>query len=167
MRMLYAHVITAFESYLADTMKRQILVRQPLLRRFVETHPEMATQSIKKSDLFAAYDVIEHEVVTILDKTSFHNLAHAMNMYKSVLQVSFPKNLLPSLGKAVSVRHDIVHRNGKSTSGMPHVVGSTNVSELIEVVEQVVEIIDAQVIDGLLDLQDVRDVAIKVEMGVD
>jgi hypothetical protein len=51
----------------------------------------------------------------------YHNLFVIELMYGSVLRIEFPnKQLMISLQKAIDIRHDVVHRNGKDKSGHVH-----------------------------------------------
>ena len=150
-RLLYANVITVMETYLFDTIKKQILTRPALLRRFVENQADLKKEKIAISELFNKMDTIKENVIEIIDKMSFHNIHNTIGIYKSVLGVDFPKTTIASLVEAIDIRHDIVHRNGKQLSGVPIIVNRSDVESLIQLVLEFVQVIDKQVKDGLLD----------------
>ena len=64
-------------------------------------------------------------------------------MYECVLNISFPDDL-DSIFKAIQIRHDIVHRNGKAKDGTPVKIDDANVLNLIAEVESFVEGINKQ-----------------------
>jgi hypothetical protein len=150
-RMLYANVITVMETYLSDTLRKQVLKRDAVLRRFVKSHD--AFKNSKKepvSEVFTTYDRINELVNDAIDGLSFHNVAAARKLYKEVLATSFPDEI-DELFKAVAIRHDIVHRNGKDTRNNAVVVTMEEVRALAQLVDDMVRFIDKQVKDGLLE----------------
>jgi hypothetical protein len=150
-RLLYANSITAMEAYLSDTLKKQVVNRPALLRRFVETNEGLNSRKIVVGDLFRVHDNIKDDVIDIIDKITFHNLSKAIGIYKSVFGVEFPVDVKSSLAVAVENRHDIVHRNGKNTSGQSLNIMVEDIDALLCVVETTVHSIDRQVKDGLLE----------------
>ena len=57
LRLLYANAITAMETYLGDTARKQVLNRPPLLRRFVESHPAFRGKKFAHSEVFKVHDL--------------------------------------------------------------------------------------------------------------
>jgi hypothetical protein len=150
-RLLYANVITVMETYLSDTLRKQVLKRDAVLRRFVKNHD--AFKNSKKeavSEVFAIYDRINELVNDAIDGLSFHNIAAARKLYKDVLATSFPDDI-DELFRAVAIRHDIVHRNGKDVRNNAVVVTMAEVQALAQLVDDTVKYIDKQVKDGMLE----------------
>ena len=65
--------------------------------------------------------------------------------------VNFPAEAVPALCRAVQRRHDIVHRNGKDTSGKAVEVSQEDLSAVITLVTETIRAIDTQVKVGLVD----------------
>jgi hypothetical protein len=149
-RLLYANVITAMETYLSDTLKKQVLTRESIRRRFVQTN-ETFNKKIVIQDIFRKLEGLNEEIVQAIDMMSFHNLDKTTCLYKSVLDTQFPNTSMADLKKAVEARHDIVHRNGKTTQGKAVEVSMQDVERLIELVDTTIQQIDKQIKDGLLD----------------
>lgn len=149
-RLLFANVITAMETYLSDTLKKQVLTRVAINRRFVQTN-EAFKEKIVVQDIFRKLEGLNEEIVQVIDMMSFHNLDKTTGLYKSVLDTQFPSTTMAELKKAVEVRHDIIHRNGKTTQGKAIEVSMQDVVRLIEVVDTTIQHIDKQIKDGLLD----------------
>lgn len=130
LRLLFVNVITSVEAYLSDLFITAIASDKNLLRRFVETNPDFASEKVALSRLFTTFEEIEQTVRSHLVQLAWHNFARVKPMFQSTLHVSFP-NDLGNLLKAVLVRHDIVHRNGRKTDGSAHDITKEDVKELI------------------------------------
>ncbi|MFC1685194.1 HEPN/Toprim-associated domain-containing protein [Pseudomonadota bacterium] len=143
-KLLYANVITAFEAYLSDTFIYTVVSFPPLIRRIVETDPEFSKRKLDVSDLFRRHDGIRDEVANYLEGLIYHNLSKVKQLYKSVLCVDFPKDL-SAIFKAINIRHDLVHRNGRNKEGEGHRIKLEAVIELITSIRIFVDNIDTQV----------------------
>lgn len=152
-RLLYANVITAMETYLSDTMKKQVLTREAIRRRFVQTNDTFRDKIIVQ-DIFRKLEGLNDEIVRAIDTMSFHNLDKTAGLYKAVLDTKFPGAYMADLMSAVEKRHDIVHRNGKTVQGKTINVTMKDVEQLIELVDSAIKHIDKQIKDGLLDDED-------------
>lgn len=150
-KLLYAAVITAMETYLSDTFKKQVLNRPAIKKRFVKSHDFFKRDKFSLSEIYERSASLNELIVSEIDTISFHNLNRVLALYKAVLATNFPTELLADLKHAIDNRHDIVHRNGKDTTDNSLVVEMTNVSDLINLVDEVVKFIDEQIKDGLLD----------------
>ena len=60
----------------------------------------------------------------------YHNLSKVAGMYESTFDIEFPK--FGALAKTVNIRHDLVHRNGKSKDGVTHSIRMAEVLALVE-----------------------------------
>lgn len=150
-KMLYANVISVMETYLSDTLRKQVLKRAAVLRRFVKNHD--AFKNTKKepvSEVFTTYDKINELANEAIDGLSFHNIVTARKLYREVLSTSFPDDV-DLLLKAVATRHNIVHRNGKDLGNKAIALTMADVKILVQLVDETVKHIDKQVKDGLLE----------------
>lgn len=64
-------------------------------------------------------------------------------MYRDVLQVNFPDDSSP-VYVAVVIRHDIVHRSGRTKKGKTHNLREPDVEKLFGTLEAFVAAIDLQ-----------------------
>jgi hypothetical protein len=142
-RLCFANVITAFETYLADRFAASLKGNTELLQRFVEKNPDFRLEKITISELFKEFKNIEAKVGTYLSQLVWHNLAKVIPMYKATLNVSFPPDM-DDVHRAIRDRHDIVHRNGKSTDGKEGSWGEKEVHELMTAITLVVNEIEKQ-----------------------
>jgi hypothetical protein len=142
-RMLYVNVITVLETYLSDAFISTVMNDSTLMRRLIETTPEFQAEKVPLSDVFKALESIEQRARSHLVDTVWHNLERVKPMYRGTLGVAFPE--AGALFRAVLVRHDIVHRNGRTKSGDEIVITPEDVRTLISAVEEFVQDIDEQV----------------------
>lgn len=149
-RLLYANVITAMETYLADTLKKQVLTREAIRRRFVQTN-DTFKEKISLQEIFRKLDTLNEGITQAIDTMSFHNLEKTASLYKLVLDTHFPGECMADIKRSVEYRHDIIHRNGKTVQGKLVNVTMTDVQNLIRLIDTTIKHIDKQIKDGLLD----------------
>jgi hypothetical protein len=142
-RLLYVNVITAMETYLSDAFIKTVMNDDHLLRRFIETTPEFQKEKIPLSDIFRTMEGIKGEAQYYLANIVWHRLEKVKKLYNSTLEIEFPQDL-KKLFSAVVLRHDIVHRNGKTKDGKDLLIISSDVRDLIKTVEVFVLHIDEQ-----------------------
>lgn len=143
-RLLYANVVTLMETFLSDAFVNIVLDNQEYTRRLVETTPKFIEGKFSKSNIFTLMENLEKDVTEyLLNEVTYHNIWIVEKMYKSVLNIRFPHDLL-SLQKIIMRRHDIVHRNGKTIEGKTIVVSSEDVSSAIETVREFVSVVEKQ-----------------------
>jgi hypothetical protein len=140
---LYVNVITAVETYLSDLFISAVGNDKALLRRFVETTPEFKNEKIAVSDVFKIADEIEKKARTYLMDVVWHHLNRVKPMFKDTLCMSFPDDT-NDLFKAVLIRHDLVHRNGKKKEGGEHYLSQEAIRSLIRKATAFVEHLDKQ-----------------------
>lgn len=156
--MLYASVITAMETYLSDVFINAVITNQAYLRKFVETYPKFKKSDNGTSDnvmkfplskIFEYYDDINETVIKEILAIIYHNLRTVSPMFKDTFDVKFPGNL-GAIYKAILIRHDIVHRNGrtkideKTKIAKVHKIEKKDVLDLIEKVKDFISTIDNQ-----------------------
>lgn len=144
LKLLYVNVITAIESYLSDVFISYIGNDKALLRKFIETTPEFKAEKVSLAELFKAMEDVEKKAGSHLIDIVWHHLNKVKPMYKATLGIDFPKDISP-LFKAILIRHDIVHRNGKTKEGNFQAIAVEDVKTLIAIARDFVSFIDDQV----------------------
>jgi len=141
--LLYANVITSLETFLSDAFINTVLRNPNLIRRVVESNSKFISQKFKLSELFRKFDNINNDVKEYLLYQTWHNLYNAKHLYESTLNIIFPEDM-DVLYKAIKIRHDIVHRNGKATDGTERIITKDDVYALMDKVSSFVSDIDSQ-----------------------
>lgn len=144
-KLLYANAITMMETYLGDTLKREVLKNEKNIRKFVETYKDYAKKQIKLSDLFSEKDALPKIIRQTLNTLLYHDLPKIKPIYHDALGVDLGE--IGELCKAVVVRHHIVHRNGVDLEGNPCDIGKQSVQELQTKVQHLINRVNLELID--------------------
>lgn len=115
-QLLFSNVIASMETYLSDAFIITVLSKKEYIRKLIETDPEFKKRKLDLADIFKSIDDIQDTASSYLLDIIYHNIWKVKNMYYSVLDIEFPDDL-SEISKAIMVRHDIVHRNGKQKDG--------------------------------------------------
>jgi hypothetical protein len=142
-RLLYVSVIIAFETYLSDNFISNVCTVKARLRKFVETDRHFSKEKILLQDLFRRTDTIENEVREYLLRFPWHRITEVRRMFLETLNLIFPDNI-DSLKEAIRIRHDIVHRGGKTKDGKEHQITRDDIQKLAKTVDDAVWWIERQ-----------------------
>jgi len=143
-RLLYANVVTLMETFLSDAFVNIVLENQEYTRKLVEITPKFIEGKFSKSNIFVLMENLKKEVADyLLNEVTYHNIWIVEKMYKGVLNIRFPNDLVP-LQKIIMCRHDIVHRNGKTIEGKAIVISSEEVQSAIETIGEFVSVVEKQ-----------------------
>jgi hypothetical protein len=112
-RQQYVAIFSALETYLFDFFYSSIKADTELFRKFVEFNKEFEKTKFNLADIYQQHEKLDQTVREFLQGLSWHNLPRISPFYRHVLDIEFDKELLGKLSKAVLMRHDIVHRNGR------------------------------------------------------
>lgn len=141
--MLYSSAITTLETYLSDAFYQAVIKDEMLVERLVLTTPEFKDKKYSLSELFEWKKKTNEKVGEYLFNIVWHNLAKVRCMYSDVLGVKFPEDS-GAIYAAIVIRHDIVHRGGKTKTGRPHNFKEFDVEKLFASIEVFVAAIDVQ-----------------------
>jgi hypothetical protein len=142
LRLLYVNVITALETYLSDKFISSVNGDEKLLRKFVETTPEFRNQRMSLSDVFSTHENIKKRVQEHLLDVVWHRLDKVGPMFKDTLEIVFPPDLR-ELHKALLVRHDCVHRNGRTKEGDERILSENDIRALLSEADRIVKWVEA------------------------
>ncbi len=132
-RLLFANVVTSLEAYLGDALAKVLLAREELLFRFYRTGERFRELDPKDPGAEPSEDHMKAAVENFLAWNVWHRMKKTGKIYKDALDIEFPSDL-ETIGAAIRDRHDIVHRNGKSTSGAKKTWSVTDILALKEAV---------------------------------
>jgi hypothetical protein len=143
LRMLYSSAITALETYLCDAFYQTVVNDDSLIDRLMVTTPEFTEKKYSLSEVVEWKMRTKEKVSEYLFNIVWHNLGKVRCMYRDVLKVDFPDDA-SAVYAAVVIRHDIVHRSGKTKTGKAHNLREADVEKLFQTLEAFVSPIDAQ-----------------------
>jgi hypothetical protein len=116
---------------------------EALIERLVLTTPEFKDKKYSLSELFEWKKQTNEKVSDYLFNIVWHNLAKVRCIYRDVLGINFPDNS-DAVHAAVIIRHDIVHRGGKTKGGKQHNFRESDIVKLFAAIESFVREIDLQ-----------------------
>ncbi len=132
-RMTYAHSITLLEAYLSDTAKFLIRENDKFLKNALSIdelkNAKYPLDYLVKNKI-SAVDLATKELSDI----SFHNVPKVRKIFEAILGMKIDIDI-SKLSRVVSIRHDIVHRNGKTKDGELVRLVQSEVLEVIEIIE--------------------------------
>ncbi|WP_243688436.1 zinc-ribbon domain-containing protein [Geotalea toluenoxydans] len=142
-RMVYGSIITAMETYLCDAFFHKVTNDETLIEKLLTSTPEFRERKYAIADIIEWKKHTKKKVSDYLLDIVWHNLPKIELLYKNVLNVAFPKDI-EALHRSISIRHDLVHRNGRSKTGAFHVIRPKEIDILLQRVTSFVTVIDDQ-----------------------
>jgi hypothetical protein len=142
-RLLFANIVTSMETYLSDAFINTVSENSVYTRKFMETTPAFNEKKYKLSDIYTWLEDTKLAVRQYLTDIVYHNIFIVRNMYKCTLDIDFPDDM-ETIRKAVMLRHDIVHRNGKTKIGEFVAVNNEDIVRNISVIKDFITYIDKQ-----------------------
>lgn len=135
-KLLYGSVITTLESYLGDAFKYNVFTNDVHYHSFLKNYTftekkyefrDLALESIKVN----LSNFISLRVKEIINNMIFHRLDFVIPLYKQILNVDLPKNIM-DFREPIQNRHHIFHRNGKNIAGEDLDISYVDIFELIQ-----------------------------------
>ena len=130
------------EAYLSDRLIQKVLSDAKYKRQFTEKFKDFQNEKIPLTNLFSMMDKIDLHIRKSLREIIYHNLDRVKPIYKSVLNIDLGD--IGILMKDVTVRHDIVHRNGKDKDGNMREITKEDVLNLAQRVSDFIGNIEGQ-----------------------
>lgn len=143
-QLLYSHVIGALETYLSDTISYWVKTDEDVFKRFVSNCSEFKQEKLSLSTIFGRLEVLRDEVDEYIQKTVWHRLDRVMPLFSSSLNIE--RLEIKQLMGYIVIRHDIVHRGGKTKEGSHVEITSDKLSELRHCIATFVEKIEVELI---------------------
>ncbi len=131
--LLYANVIAAMESYLSDTLVGLVMQDDESLRDFVESFLDFKKEKFELREVFARHESIREHSRKALREIIFHDLPKVAGVYKDACGIDLPD--FGSIMTKILIRHDIVHRNGKTKEDVAHTINAEDLEALCGMVE--------------------------------
>ncbi|AVX40704.1 HEPN domain-containing protein [Yersinia massiliensis] len=117
-KMQIAYCVTIMESCLGDMIKSIVLPNSIYRDNAINNVTELNDVKIKLSDALKGNEPLNKAVQNYLSDLSYHNIPKIYEVYKAVLDYQITsKPILKNIIKLTKLRHDIVHRNGKTREG--------------------------------------------------
>ncbi|WP_156880543.1 hypothetical protein [Thermomonas fusca] len=129
LQMSHGMLISSLEAYLSDLAIHWVREKPEVLRRLLATCPDLKSRTLTLSELFARHESIGAEIHSFLTDFVWHRLDKAKPLLSAALDIPIPD--ISNIYKEVLVRHDIIHRSGRTKSGDAVVVTRAQLETLI------------------------------------
>lgn len=141
-QMAHSSLITALEAYLADTMAFWVRHDKEALRQFISCNKDFKQVSLNLNQLFERLDTLDDDVKQYLQSLIWHRLDKIKPMIQTGLGIVVPD--IGELMKEVVIRHDIVHRAGRTRDGGVVSVSAEDVRRVRDMVHAFVQAIEKE-----------------------
>lgn len=129
-RQIYVSIMAALEAFLSETFINLTNDHPEYFRNFIESYPDFKERKIEMSRIFSEQERIKETAKKVMVEVIYHNLAKVSKMYSSTFKIDFPD--IATIAKCVHLRHDIVHRNGKTVDGKLVPLNKEMIADLIK-----------------------------------
>jgi len=143
-KMLYLNAIIAMETYLSDAFINTVVNSKYLIKKLLKTSSDFQKRKFNASELVTWLNDMKQSAEEYLLNITYHNIWRVKSMYKEVLKVEFPKDI-EDIHKAIMIRHDLVHRNGKTKEGIEITIKKEDIKQILEKIKEFIKIIDDQI----------------------
>jgi Zn ribbon nucleic-acid-binding protein len=143
-RMLYTSAVTSMETYLADAFTQTVIRDNECVERLLLTTPEFKNKNYSLAEVVDWHKNTRTKVQNYLFDIVWHNISKVSQMYKAVLDIQFP-NEIEAIYRAVTMRHDMVHRNGRNKKGSSHRLSLDDLESVFTAIEKFIQCVDEQI----------------------
>ncbi|MBD9425171.1 hypothetical protein IB232_07555 [Pseudomonas sp. PDM15] len=148
LKMVFAHAVTILEVYLEDATKSLILSSNTYLSNTIKNVKPFSDSTFKLSEIALEADGIKKFVINKMSDNLFHNIPKALNTLSGILDRKI--NVASAdVCLITSIRHDVVHRNGKNKDGAQIEITFSFVDNALEKIEKFVSALDQEIADPL------------------
>ncbi|EOG7683144.1 hypothetical protein [Vibrio vulnificus] len=132
-KMSYAYAVTLLESFLGDTLRALITENEQFLKNALRKFKIL--KNVKLTDLADTDLDVKSLVLRYVGDVLYHNIPNVMEMFEQVLDVKLDIDM-SEVVKITKLRHDIVHRNGKSIDGKSIRLNDKDFTHAIEEIQK-------------------------------
>ncbi|MDO6514397.1 hypothetical protein [Neptuniibacter sp. 2_MG-2023] len=118
-KMLYSYGITILEAYLYELAVHLVRTHPTCLNNFVSDKDISKALSFEKYPLHEILkdpDFVLSTVINSLSNVLYHNIWKSVKIFEGMINQKFEIDIT-DIKQACSIRHDLVHRNGKTVGG--------------------------------------------------
>lgn len=141
-QLLFANIITAFESYLQTVATGLMKHDNSLIEKVAQTN-KFKNQKIPLS--MALTNDMPRYVISLVQNIVFHNLAEVEPLFREAWNVRIP--ITTAMLNAIAIRHDIIHRNGYTKQSAFHDISAERIHAATDEFEQKAMKVDDQIIN--------------------
>jgi len=128
-RQVFISIIGAMETFLSDAFINLTFSNDVYFRNFIETYPEFGKRKFELREIFSENEKLKETAKRTMLDIIYHNLPPVREMFNATFKIEFPS--IKDVYQYVLIRHDLVHRNGKTKDGEEVKTDKKAIEELI------------------------------------
>ena len=155
-KLVLSGLISAMEAYLANTLMALVAEEIGATENLLLKEEKLSSQKITLFEAWNESLTVERRVQDYLRDQIYHRLGKVEQLYEIAFNIQvFPSlELKERLHRAVALRHDIVHRNGRSLQGKEQEFSSIAVLAMMRDIHDFVMHVNNQLFKALIDAQE-------------
>lgn len=142
-KMVYGHAVTLMESFLADTVRSLIIKNDNYFLNAISNVDCLKKEKFSLLEITKQKDGAKGFAITELSKVMYHNVSKVRNILSAIVGKKIIVDIA-TVSTITNLRHDIVHRDGKTTDGKLIKVDREIVMKAIDSIECFVNTVSAQ-----------------------
>lgn len=133
-RMTYSYAVTLLEAFLGDTVKSLVSENEVF---FTNSRKINELNKVRYSLEFLSTNELDAKGLAIreLSNILYHKMSKVKNIFEIILDTKVDIDI-SAVDKITKVRHDIVHRNGKTKEGESIYLNSDDILKMISHIEK-------------------------------
>lgn len=139
----YISAIATLETFLSEKLIGKIFSNSEYRKNFILTHRAFKEMKFELREIFDKTDELDSIIKKLLLDQIYHNLHVVSNIYRATMNIIFPE--IGDMMKAVSKRHDLVHRNGKTKEGVDIEIDKEEVEKLCNSIKSFAQEIEDEI----------------------
>lgn len=154
-KLVLSGLISAMEAYLADTLITLVAEEIGATENLLLKEDKLSSQKVTLFEAWNESLTVERRVQDYLRDQIYHRLGKVEQLYEIAFNIQvFPNlELKERLHRAVALRHDIVHRNGRTSQGKEQDFSSVQVLAMMQDIHDFVMHVNNQLFKALIDAQ--------------
>ncbi|MDC6378854.1 hypothetical protein BW687_001490 [Pseudomonas graminis] len=154
-KLVYAHSVTLLETMISTSVNALVLMDKACLLNIARQ-----IESIQKGKKISLVEIAEHPrgvegvILKALSEITFHNPATIKTVLVALIGDSMKDLDVSGFGPICKVRHDIVHRNGKTVEDEPITLTPEQVYEAMDTIDDLASDISRRIFDAINDAGD-------------
>lgn len=142
LRLAFSSIIASLEAYLADYFYDAVMETEQTMDKLFANSEEFQKKKFTIKEVLEFQATKRAKAKRYIQNTIWHRLNVVEGLYSKVLSVSFDNELIEKIRLYISIRHDIVHRNGRDKDGRLQEITEDKIISCISNVQRLVENIE-------------------------
>ena len=138
-KMKYSYVVTLMEAFLGDMTKDLIISNDKYLINALTKIEEIKEIKISLYEIYNDKDLVNKKVLGVLSGYIYHNIGKVLRILRLVLGEDIPDNVKVLVGdiiEVIKIRHDIVHRNGRTLDDIQLEINEAQLYKAIDITKK-------------------------------